>query len=162
EANNELQNLRGKEEREVARILFELTENLREQLPAVEAAVEAVTEIDAIKAKGEFVRKFCAIVPEISEDGALELVDARHPPLEENLRTAETPRRRDDEAETRSVGSVPSSDGIVPSSFALTKEKSVMIISGANAGGKTVVLKTAGLLSLMGISGLPVSAMAAK
>src|SRR5262249_52918038 len=135
---------------------------LREQLPAVEAAVEAVTELDGIKAKGEFARKVRAIVPEISDDGALEFVDAPHPLLEENLRNAGTPGPRDGEAGTRTGGSVPSSDGIVPSSFALTKEKSVMIISGANAGGKTVVLKTAGLLSLMGISGLPVSAMAAK
>jgi len=56
EANNELQNLRGKEEREVAKILFELTEQLREQLPAVEAAVEAVGELDFVKAKVEFAR----------------------------------------------------------------------------------------------------------
>ena len=51
---------------------------------------------------------------------------------------------------------------IVPVSFKLTKEKSVMIISGANAGGKTVVMKTAGLLSLMAISGLPVPARSAR
>ena len=63
EANNELQNLRGQEEREVARILFALTEALREQLPAVESAVEAVTELDAIKAKVEFARKFTARRP---------------------------------------------------------------------------------------------------
>ena len=54
EANNELQNLKGKEEREVARILFDLTEQLREELPAVELAVEAVAELDFIKAKVEF------------------------------------------------------------------------------------------------------------
>jgi DNA mismatch repair protein MutS2 len=52
--------------------------------------------------------------------------------------------------------------GVVPSSFALNSTKPVMIISGANAGGKTVVLKTAGLLSLMAISGLPVPAMEAR
>ncbi len=86
EANNELQNLKGKEEREVARILFELTEQLREQLPAIETAVEAVAELDFIKAKVEFARKFKAIVPQISENETLELVDARHPLLEENLK----------------------------------------------------------------------------
>jgi DNA mismatch repair protein MutS2 len=156
EANNELQNLKGKEEREVARILFELTEQLREQLPAIETAVEAVAELDFIKAKVEFARKFKAIVPEISENETLELIDARHPLLEENLRSMTQ------KAETRPVGSVSSSCEIVPSSFTLTKHQSVMIISGANAGGKTVVLKTAGLLSLMAISGLPVSAKEAK
>ncbi len=142
EANNELQNLKGKEEREVAQILFALTEDLREQLPAIEAAVEAVVELDFIKAKVEFARKFKAIVPKISDDETLDLIDARHPLLEENLRET--------------------TGEIVPVSFKLTKEKSVMIISGANAGGKTVVMKTAGLLSLMAISGLPVPAREAS
>jgi DNA mismatch repair protein MutS2 len=71
EANNELQNLRGQEEREVTRILFALTESLREQLPAVETAVEAVAELDLIKAKVEFARKFSATVPEITDDETL-------------------------------------------------------------------------------------------
>jgi len=192
EANNELQNLKGKEEREVARILFELTEQLREQLVAVEAAVEAVTELDFIKAKVEFARKFKAVVPEMSDDGTLELVDARHPLLEENLRgqrsepgavatgspvdgsasvddkrtgTTKIHERTRTSAESQNPQSEirdPQSNGIVPSSFTLTREKSVMIISGANAGGKTVVLKTAGLLSLMAISGLPVPATKAR
>jgi DNA mismatch repair protein MutS2 len=138
EANNELQNLKGKEEREVARILFSLTEDLREQLPAIESAVEAVAELDFVKAKSEFARKFNAIVPVISDEETLDLKDARHPLLEENLRGSESQ--------------------IVPVSFRLTKQNPIMIISGANAGGKTVVLKTAGLLSLMAISGLPVPA----
>jgi DNA mismatch repair protein MutS2 len=173
EANNELQNLRGKEEREVARILFSLTEQLRDELLAVEAAVEAVTELDLIRAKVEFARKFNAVVPEITEN-TLDLVDARHPLLEENLKTASPQRHRDTEG--RRGGSPPyeggvdaaSADGvvlssaIVPSSFALNQNQPVMIISGANAGGKTVVLKTAGLLSLMAISGLPIPAKEAK
>jgi len=180
EANNELQNLKGKEEREVARILFMLTEELRQQLPAIEAAVEAVAELDFIKAKVEFARKFNAIVPTISSDETLDLVEARHPILEENLWTQnqiEPQKRKDAEEENKpqintdrhrleNKGQRTKDEGqtkeIVPVSFKLTKEKSVMIISGANAGGKTVVLKTGGLLSLMAISGLPVSAKAAK
>jgi len=204
EANNELQNLKGKEEREVARILFSLTEDLRANLPAIETAVEVVAELDFVKAKAEFARKFKAIVPTISEDGTLDLIEARHPLLEENLRAQNQsePQRRGDaeeeispqmnadkrgfiKAETRPLGSVSSSAArentladarasaldsrdakqtkeIVPVTFALTKEKGVMIISGANAGGKTVVLKTAGLLSLMAISGLPVPAKDAR
>ena len=142
EANNELQNLKGKEEREVARILFELTESLREQLPSIEVAVDAVGELDLIKAKVEFARRFNAIVPQISDKGTLKFEDARHPLLEENLRE--------------------SGGEIVPSSFELSRDRSVMIISGANAGGKTVVLKTAGLLSLMAVSGLPVPAKAVQ
>ena len=173
EANNELQNLRGQEEREVARILFALTEALREQLPAVETAAEAVTALDAIKAKVEFARKFNAVVPEITDD-ALDLVDARHPLLEESLRYYSPQRRGGAEARDESSppyeGGVAAasadggvlSSGIVPSSFTLDREQAVMIISGANAGGKTVVLKTAGLLSLMAISGLPVPATEAR
>ncbi|MGB7200854.1 MAG: endonuclease MutS2 [Pyrinomonadaceae bacterium] len=159
EANNELQNLRGKEEREVARILFALTESLREQLPAVEAAVDAVGELDFIKAKVEFARKFAGVVPEIT-DGTLDLTDARHPLLEESLQQS-SPPYEGGVAAASADGVVLSSD-IVPSSFTLTKQNSVMIISGANAGGKTVVLKTAGLLSLMAISGLPVPATEAR
>jgi DNA mismatch repair protein MutS2 len=147
EANNELQNLKGKEEREVARILFELTENLREQLPAIEMAVEAVAELDFIKAKVEFARKLKAVVPDISDGGTLELNEARHPLLEENLRQqqaislAMAPRAVRNPAVMERANS---GSGVVPSSFTLTNENSVMIISGANAGGKTVVLKTAG------------------
>ena len=169
EANNELQNLRGHEEREVARILFDLTETLREQLPAVQTAVEAVAELDAIKTKVEFARKFRAVVPEITDDNTLELVEARHPLLEDNLRQlsvnsyrlpviSEADRR--DGTLTEQGKDAPRE--IVPASFTLTDEKAVIIISGANAGGKTVVLKTAGLLSLMAISGLPVPAVRAR
>jgi len=155
EANNELQNLKGKEEREIARILFALTESLREQLPAVEAAVDAVAELDFIKAKIEFARKFRAVVPDIADDETLDLVDARHPLLEENLRqlTADS---------SQLAAGIQTDRQIVPSSFTLTKRNAVMIISGANAGGKTVVLKTAGLLSLMAVSGLPVPTPSAK
>ncbi|MBK8149079.1 MAG: endonuclease MutS2 [Acidobacteria bacterium] len=167
EANNELQNLKGKEEREVARIIFALSEELREQLPGIELAVEAVGELDFIKAKVEFARAFRAVVPTISDDGKLDLVDARHPLLEENLRTSNSdipdskgPGSLRDSTNPKSKITNPKSD-IVPVSFALDAKHSVMIISGANAGGKTVVLKTAGLLSLMGLSGLPVPARAA-
>ena len=67
EANNELQNLKGKEEREIARIIFALTDSLREQLPAVVMAVDAVAELDFVKAKVEFARKFNAVVPETND-----------------------------------------------------------------------------------------------
>src|SRR5207253_11384558 len=72
----------------------------------------------------------------------LEFINARHPLLQENLRAG--------------------GGAVVPVSFTLDSDHSVMVISGANAGGKTVVLKTAGLLSLMALSGLPVPAQAAR
>lgn len=142
EANNELQALREAEERETARVLFDLTESLRWELPGIEAAIAAVSELDFINAKAAFYRDFSCTVPQISHDEILFLRSARHPLLEENLRK-----------QGREV---------VPLTFELSSDKPVMIISGANAGGKTVVLKTAGLLSLMALSGLPVPAADAQ
>ena len=142
DSNNELQSLRETEEREIARILFGLTEELRRELPAIEAAAGTVAELDFINAKLAFLKSFDCVTPQIDEHGTLELVDARHPLLEANL---------------RSTGGE-----VVPVSFKLDSDHSVMVISGANAGGKTVVLKTAGLLSLMALSGLPVPAGTAR
>lgn len=138
EANNELQRLRDTESREIARILFTLTEDLRENYDALELAAEAVSALDFINAKAVFAQKFNCVVPVISKDNRLEFIEARHPILEENLKAIDKE--------------------VVPVSFTLDDEKKVMIISGANAGGKTVVLKTAGLLSLMALSGLPAPA----
>ena len=146
EANNELQTLRELEQREIARILFSLTEELRANLPGIEMAAAAVAELDFINAKAIFHQRFGCVIPRIAGNEGrpaelLELSDARHPLLEENLRA--------------------SSLEVVPVSLSLNDAHDSMVISGANAGGKTVVLKTAGLLSLMALSGLPVSAKSA-
>lgn len=142
EANNELQALRGTEEREVTRILSTLTEELRAELPAIELAAQAVAELDFVGAKAALAAHLRAVEPSIDEENALELVEARHPLLEENLREQGLE--------------------VVPVSLHLNPTQPVMVISGANAGGKTVVLKTAGLLSLMALSGLHVPARAAR
>jgi DNA mismatch repair protein MutS2 len=142
ESNNELQALRETEEREVTRILSTLTEELRAELPAIALAAEAVAELDFIGAKAALAAHLRAVEPLIDEENALELVEARHPLLEENLREQGLE--------------------VVPVSLRLDPARPVMVISGANAGGKTVVLKTAGLLSLMALSGLHVPARAAR
>ena len=148
DANNELQNLHESEAREIARILAGLSDELRAQLPAIEMAAEAVAELDFINARAVFHQNFNCVIPEIQTEtssnasGELELIEARHPLLEENL---------------RAVGS-----SVVPVSFALDDEKNAMVISGANAGGKTVVLKTTGLLALMALSGISVPAESAR
>ncbi|MBA3768679.1 MAG: Smr/MutS family protein, partial [Acidobacteria bacterium] len=82
------------------------------------------------------------VLPFVGADAALELDAARHPLLEENLRAG--------------------GGEVVPILFRLDVEHPVMVISGANAGGKTVVLKTTGLLVLMALSGLPVPAASAR
>src|SRR5713226_5982784 len=142
DGNNELQTLREAEQREIAEILFALSEELRRELPAIELAAAAVAELDFISAKAAFAEKFSCVVPEVGASATLEFVEARHPLLEENLRAA---------------GSL-----VVPVSFTLDDGNTTMVISGANAGGKTVVLKTAGLLSLMALSGVPVPAKQAR
>jgi DNA mismatch repair protein MutS2 len=148
EANNELQSLHESEAREIARILSGLSEELRAQLPAIEMAAEAVAELDFINARAVFHYNFNCVIPEIQTNrtefssGELELVEARHPLLEENLRAT--------------------GGSVVPVSFALDENKNAMVISGANAGGKTVVLKTTGLLALMALSGISVPARSAR
>lgn len=141
DANNELQALHEAEAREIYKILFGLTQEVREQLQALELAADAVAELDFINAKAVFHQKFNCVIPEIDSQ-VLELTEARHPLLEENLRASGGP--------------------VVPVSFSLDEKKNTMVISGANAGGKTVVLKTAGLLSLMALSGVPIPAREAK
>src|SRR2546423_7404362 len=154
EANNELQSLREAEQREIAEILFDLSEELRRQLPAIQLAAEAVTELDFINAKAVFGENFNCVIPKIGTEplavasgiaaydsgipSTLEFIDARHPLLEESVRAT--------------------NGAVVPVSFKLDNHQTTMVISGANAGGKTVVLKTAGLLSLMALSGLAVPA----
>ena len=142
EANNELQGLHEAEAREIARILASLTDELRAQLPAIEMAAAAVAELDFINAKAIFHQQFRCSVPDVGPNAKLDLVEARHPLLEENLRA--------------------SGGAVVPVSFALDDENNAMIISGANAGGKTVVLKTTGLLALMALSGISVPAKSAQ
>jgi DNA mismatch repair protein MutS2 len=142
DSNNELQALRETEEREIIKILFTLTEELRRELPAIEMAARAVASLDFVNAKRFLAERLNCVVPEINESNMLELVAARHPLLEESLRAT--------------------NGSVVPVSFSLDTTHPVMVISGANAGGKTVVLKTTGLLSLMALSALPVPARHAR
>lgn len=136
ESNNELLALREAEEREIVRILFELTRKLAAEVSSIEKASTAIEELDVIRAKALFTDIFKCVEPEIREEGVLKLIDARHPILEKQLRESGTDEK------------------IVPISLSITKEEPVLVISGANAGGKTVVLKTVGLLSLMALSGI--------
>ncbi|MDQ2974327.1 MAG: Smr/MutS family protein [Acidobacteriota bacterium] len=163
DANNELQALHEAEAREISKILFGLTQELREQLPAIETAAQAVAELDFINAKAVFHQRYNCVIPEIGSKresdlantgtagaspalpyatGILEFIEARHPLLEENLRA--------------------SGGSVVPVSLSLDDKHNAMVISGANAGGKTVVLKTVGLLSLMALSGVSVPAREAR
>jgi DNA mismatch repair protein MutS2 len=136
--NNELVRLRELEQVEITKVLFAITEELRDERAALLAMAEAAGLIDFIAAKARLAIAQNAIEPKVNRDGRLSLKDARHPLLEANLKASGLP--------------------IVPISLELDAEHRVMVVSGPNAGGKTVVLKTVGLLSLMAQAGLHVPA----
>ncbi len=138
ELNNELVRLAEEEAREVHRILREITERLREMVGPIEAAVRAMGELEYLFAKARFAVRFDAVVPRFSPAGGRRLVlrEARHPLLEDVLRRQKKP--------------------IVPVSLEMAGGERTLLISGPNTGGKTVTLKTVGLLALMAQSGMPV------
>lgn len=140
EMNNGLVRLREQELREIHRILAEMSQRLREHRAAIAAAAEVLAELDFLFAKAAFAAEFRATMPRFSPAGAprLHLSSARHPLLEDVLKR-------------QSLKAVP---------LDLTLEGPVrtLLISGPNTGGKTVALKTVGLLALMAQCGLPVPA----
>jgi DNA mismatch repair protein MutS2 len=136
--NNDLVGLREQEEIEIARILLSVTNILRENLEAIRASAEIVAQIDVAQAKSAFSIEFKCTPPEISDHRELRLREARHVLLEYSL---------------RSSGEKP-----VPISLDLDEVHHVLVISGPNAGGKTVALKTIGLISLMAQMGFHVPA----
>jgi DNA mismatch repair protein MutS2 len=138
ETNNELVRLHEVEIAEITKVLFAITEELRDHRDELLAMADAVGLLDFIAAKARLALNHNAIEPQINEAGHLFLKNARHPLLEANLKA----QRLD----------------IVPISLELDADNRLMVISGPNAGGKTVVLKTVGLLSLMAQSGLHVPA----
>jgi len=138
--NNELVRLSEEEAREVHRILLEITGRLRGYADSIRQTLAAMAELELIFAKGRFAREFDCVIPRFG--ARLLLRDARHPLLEDVLR-----RRR---------------KNAVPISLELTQERRTLLVSGPNTGGKTVTLKTVGLLSLMAQSALPVPAAEAE
>ena len=142
--NNELVRLREEEQREVARILRELTEVLRIHGPQIQVLVETIGRLDLLFAKASFASDFECVIPRFSADRDRRLVlkDARHPLLEDVLRRQNKP--------------------ILPISLALDEKQRTLLISGPNTGGKTVSMKTVGLLALMAQAALPVPAAEAE
>jgi DNA mismatch repair protein MutS2 len=142
EQNNDLVRLHEEENLEISRILLELTDSLRDKLEDIRSVIENLTILDVSQAKALLASEFQCIRPEISDRKELELCNARYILLENSL---------------RSTGAKP-----VPISLELDLEHQVLVISGPNAGGKTVTLKTLGLISLMAQMGFHVPAQKAR
>jgi DNA mismatch repair protein MutS2 len=136
--NNDLVRLREQEETEITRILLAITEAFRSHEAGIRELVSAITEIDAGQAKARLSLEFDCVRPRLTKARDLRLRDARHILLDHSLR--QTGGRA------------------VPISLVMDDAHRVLVISGPNAGGKTVVLKTVGIIALMAQMGLHVPA----
>ena len=141
EGNSDLMERGLDEAREVERILRELSGRAQHDHVAIEADFDALARLDAAEAVASWAREADAVLPELSEDRTLTLRGARHPIL-----VARHLRR---ELE----GGAP-----VPLDLSLDSETRLLLVTGPNMGGKTVAMKTVGLLSLLAMAGLPVPA----
>ena len=129
EANNRIRELEGEERREVIRILTEFTDEVRPQIPEILDSYSFLATIDFIRAKALTAIDMDAIRPELCDHPYIDWVEAEHPLLRITL--AKHGKK------------------VVPLDIKLTREQRILIISGPNAGGKSVCLKTVGLLQYM-------------
>lgn len=130
--NNEIKELKLKEKAEIERILMDLSNKVFDVIDTVESNFNILTELDFIFAKGKYASSLNAICPEVNEDKSFDIIQGRHPLIDPKF--------------------------VVPSDIYLGKEFSTLMITGPNTGGKTVTLKTVGLLHLMALSGLLIPA----
>ena len=147
ELNNQMRDLADQEIREIRRILRELTDKVREALPDLETTVQILAELDLENAKASFCVGLGTTKPEINDHGYIQLNRARHPLLQIKPHADQIPNIED-----------PESAEVVPIDFHIGNGFSTLIITGPNTGGKTVALKTVGLLTLMMQAGLHIPA----
>lgn len=131
ELNNRLKELQLAEQREIERILYALSARVASDAPAFRTTVDALGDVDLALAKAKYANTLRAVEPTLDGAGHLSLVSARHPLL---------------------------SGDVVPTSIWLGEDFRVLVITGPNTGGKTVALKTVGLLTLMAQAGLHIPA----
>lgn len=135
--NNEVNSLKNDERQEIYRILREYTDEILAQRDEIEANTQILGRLDFYTAVGRWSNRLKSKVPRITNKKHLHLVKARHPLLIESFSSVER---------------------VIPFDLELGGDYNILLISGPNTGGKTVTLKTAGLLSLMALSGLPIPA----
>ena len=130
EINNDIVALEEQEAEEIRKILLALTDSFRARAADMHRTIEAATELDVMQGRARYSQSIDGVEPALSTDGAFELQGARHPLLKQ----------------------------AVPVTIKVIPPASVLLITGPNTGGKTVALKTAGLLALMAQSGLRIPA----
>ncbi|MBP6585840.1 MAG: DNA mismatch repair protein MutS [Flavobacterium sp.] len=132
--SRELSNLEYEEKEEITRILKQLTNVIRHFLPLISSYQELLSDIDVIAAKAKYATRINGILPQITEERRLYFKDAYHPILYQNNKQK--------------------NEITHPQTIELHNENRIIVISGPNAGGKTISLKTVGLLQLMLQSGI--------
>jgi DNA mismatch repair protein MutS2 len=144
ELNNTIVRLRDEESKEITRILRALTQRVFANAETILGTLDAIAILDLIAAKCKYAKKRACVCPMIDDDGVLDLHEARHPLLleffEKEAGEGEAPRE------------------VVPIDVRLGDDFDVLVITGPNTGGKTVVIKTVGLLALMTQCGIPIPA----
>lgn len=150
EINNDIVALQEQEAEELHRILLALTDAFRARGADLRRTLDIAAQLDVAQAKARFSRLCDGIPPVVAADGRLELRGARHPLL---IPAVDARLRSDEDADYE-----PRTSGPVPVDILLIPPTTVLMITGPNTGGKTVALKTAGLLSLMAQAGLHVPA----
>ncbi|MXZ01604.1 endonuclease MutS2, partial [Candidatus Poribacteria bacterium] len=149
--NNDLNDATETEQREIRRILLELTDTVREYLYELGVTLDLLADLDFLNAKARFSLHLNAVEPKLNTRGTVKLIQARHPLLEFHLQNA---RKIDTDAEQNAM--LP--ERIIPTNVHIGKTFKTLVITGPNTGGKTVVLKTVGLAVLMAQSGLHIPA----
>jgi len=137
---NELENLNAEQKAEEIRILRKISSEIRGTAGEMDAEYQIIVLLDLLNCIAKFAHSLDMNMPSISESDRIGLVKARHPLLLLALRKAGNDRQ------------------VVPLDVVLGGNNTVMVITGSNAGGKTIAIKTIGLLSLMALSGMPVPA----
>ncbi|AYE35568.1 endonuclease MutS2 [Clostridium septicum] len=130
--NNEIRELKLKEQAEIERILMDLSERVLLNIEDAKSNGKILSELDFIFAKGKYASALNAICPEINENKDFDIIQGRHPLIDPKV--------------------------VVPSDIYIGKDFNTLMITGPNTGGKTVTLKTVGLLHLMALSGLLIPA----
>jgi len=152
--NNEVRELKSAEQREIERILRKVTAHLRSENDAMEDNLQAMGQFDLLQAKARLANRLDAVVPKLNEEGIIDLHEGRNPVLELHFQSldeeADAPDWATDDEES------PQDREVVPLDMALGEDFHTLVITGPNAGGKTVAMKSVGLFSLMLAYGMPI------
>ncbi len=157
ELNNEVRELQSAEQDEIERILRQVTGHVRAESDAIEENLTVLAQFDLLRAKARLANRLDAVVPKLNEEGRIEIYEGRNPVLQLHFESLDPEDETDGRAPGGDDEALPPRE-VVPLDLELGADFRTLVITGPNAGGKTVTMKTVGLFSLMLAYGLPVPA----